>query len=128
MADDDVPYRSTAVEFLGELGGVVAKLLRDRTELPADTANEIGTQAAALMARQWAGVQLYFPMGFVIDERDWQIYKEFTGDNITELARKYRVSEVWIYRIIKRMRQIDISRRQPDLFAGNDAGGTPGNG
>jgi Mor family transcriptional regulator len=38
-------------------------------------------------------------------ERDEAIWQEFTGNNHVELARKYGLTTIHVYRIIKRMRQ-----------------------
>ncbi len=50
---------------------------------------------------------IYFPMGISskISARDVAIYAEFNGSNHAELARKYKISLVWIYKIIKAMRK-----------------------
>ena len=39
-----------------------------------------------------------------LSKRDLDIYREFTGDNIKELAAKYKVSAVWIYAVIRRVK------------------------
>jgi Mor family transcriptional regulator len=51
---------------------------------------------------------MYFPQGhFVrIAIRDAQIWREFTGDNLSELARRYRLTSRRIRDILDRQRVI----------------------
>ena len=113
---EDVPYRANVKEMLNDLGATVAGLLKEKLGIPDAQAQEIGTAAALRLARDWSGVTIYIPRGLVIDEKHWAIYSEYNGENVKDLALRYRISEVWCYNIIKRMRALDIARRQPSLF------------
>jgi len=48
-------------------------------------------------------------------ERDEAIWREFKGDNHAELARRYGVTTIHIYRLIKRMTAEESARRQRAL-------------
>lgn len=52
------------------------------------------------------GRQIYIPRGGVLERwiRNAQIYREFTGGNVQDLSRKYRLTEVQIYAILKEQR------------------------
>jgi len=66
------------------------------------------------MCTTWGGQQVYFPLGIreELSARDQQIYDEFNGTNQSDLARKYKVSVQWVYKIIERVRMADIAKRQ----------------
>lgn len=52
------------------------------------------------------GMQVYFPKGSALKIllKKHMIYKDFTGNNLTELSIKYKLSEVTIYRYVNEMR------------------------
>lgn len=99
--------------------------LRDRTfvllkegNVDEGKAQQISNELVIVMAQNWGGQLLYITKadGFLADERDIQIYKEFNGHNHAELALKYDLSVTWVYRIVKRMTEMERKRNQPDLF------------
>ena len=71
-----------------------------------------------IIAKHWGGQSLYIVKVdcFLADDRDIQIYSEFNGHNHAELAQKYDLSTIYIYRIVKRMGDLEKARKQPDLF------------
>jgi Mor family transcriptional regulator len=99
-------WREKSPSFLVELADLVAAVLVELNFPPAQaghTAFEIVRRFVAASG----GSTLYIPK---IDhifrhERDEAIFREFTGDNVKALVRKYGVSEVWIYAIIRRQRR-----------------------
>ena len=68
-----------------------------------DIAQIIGVEATLLLSEYLGGTRFYFRKinGLLMDKRDEQIRKEFTGFNHIELARRYGLTEtrMW-YRII----------------------------
>lgn len=82
--------------------------------LDADRAAAAAKTCVSALIDYARGDQLYVPV-CDIDERDWQIWDEFTGSNHIELARKYSTSERNIYLIIDRMRALHTQRTQPTL-------------
>ena len=70
------------------------------------------------ISSHWGGQMLYIGKdhAFHADKRDLQIYNEFNGNNHFELAEKFDLTVVYIYRIVKRMAEIEKKRRQRDLF------------
>lgn len=81
------------------------------------TAEELSWEFAREVGESWGGINLYISKGYQISKhkRDLQIYTEFDGANHAELARKYGMSEQWIYRIIRQVRQDYIDERQSEL-------------
>ena len=90
----------------------------------AEKADQIGQEIAQRMAVHWGGQHIYFPMGlsFKLSQRYRQIYSEFNGTNHSDLARKFRMSLPWIYKIVKAGRQEEITRRQGDMFKASECG------
>ncbi len=104
-------------ELLTELAAYVGEVLQKRGQ-PAEVAAEIGFETAEHVRRNWAGHSLYLPKGqeFDLSRRDLEIYHLFNGRNVALLADRFRLTEVRIYQIIKRVRTEDMRRRQPDFF------------
>ena len=70
------------------------------------------------IAEYMGGVQVYLPRGDKLRQqgRDIEIYEQFKGNNIKQLAHKYHLTDKTIYEIIAKMRNIELKQRQPDLF------------
>jgi Mor family transcriptional regulator len=122
MATPSEPDLRPMPELLTELRRIVADTLRTGIDLDADLADHIGHEAARRICDNWGGTSVYIPKPDSLEryDRDLQIWAEFDGRNQIDLARKYRVSLVWIYAICKRMRALDVDRRQGKLFAARD--------
>jgi Mor family transcriptional regulator len=96
--------------FVAALGGMLVYFPSHRDHsfyenlLPA-----IDREGVEKVHREFRGSSLYVPKQFppgsaCRSERDAAIMKEFTGRNHRELARKYGISEVMIYRIVRKHR------------------------
>lgn len=112
-------FEQKAPELLADLAKHIEAELISKVAANDDLAKQIGIEIAHKVAHTWGGAVIYIPRNLVllISERDRQIYREFNGHNHQELARKYNVSVVWIYQIVKKIRKEEIARRQMDLFA-----------
>jgi len=112
-------FKSKGPELLVDLAEQCAQALKESAALDDDKAAQVGREIADRMAAHWGGQNIYFPMGlsYKLSQRDRRIFDDFTGANHSELARKYRVSLQWIYKIVKAVRQEEIARRQGDMFA-----------
>jgi Mor family transcriptional regulator len=106
-------------ELLVDLAVQVEKALKEVGGLEAAAAVQIGREIAGWMADHWGGQHIYFPkdVSYKVSQRDQQIFAEFNGSNHAELARKYDVSAVWIYRVVKKVLLAERAKRQSDLFA-----------
>lgn len=112
-------FKSKGPELLVDLAEQCALALKESAGLADEKATQVGREIADRMAAHWGGQNIYFPMGlsYKLSQRDRQIFDDFTGANHSELARKYGVSLQWIYKIVKTVRQEEITRRQGDMFA-----------
>lgn len=112
-------FKSKGPELLVDLAEQCSVALRENAGLDKEKADQVGREIADRMAAHWGGQNIYFPMGlsYKLSQRDRQIYDDFNGTNHSDLARKYGVSLVWIYKIVKTVRQEEMARRQGSLFA-----------
>ncbi|EBH5161048.1 Mor transcription activator family protein [Enterobacter asburiae] len=69
------------------------------------------------VSSKMGGMQFYLPRGQVLEHvvRDMRIWHDFKGDNIQELVERYRVTYKTVYKAIKRMRRLELSKRQYSL-------------
>ncbi len=119
MANNLQFFECSAPDLLKELAKHVEKKLISDGLLKEDDARNFGVDTAKVIAKRWGGQNVYIPKNLaeLITERDYKVYQEFNGRNIKELARKFNLSEQWIYSIISRVDKIELRRRQPDLFS-----------
>lgn len=102
--------RQIGAELLVDVADKVTTLAMEHG-LDEDRAKRLGTHAAGKLADDWGGQLVYIPMDLLAKnkERNAAIFREFTGDNVADLAAKYGLSIQAVYRIIKAER----ARRSP---------------
>lgn len=76
------------------------------SDLPPQFENiaiEIGIDRVKALFKEFGGTSVYFPTEKMIykESRDREIFNEFNGFNIKELASKYNMSESYIRAIIR---------------------------
>ena len=105
-------------ELLTDLQNTIARLFVELIGVENDLAEHAALEVRNHMAEHWGGQGIYFPkdVAFLTSLRDEQIYSEFTGDNHSELVRKYKVSKPWLYRILKRVHKRKVATAQGNLF------------
>ncbi len=118
MTDLNAPLREPP-EMLASLRRIAASVLADKALLDSDLAAHAAHEIMLEFAEQWGGDSVYVPKAESLqrDSRDVAIWEEFRGNNHSEIARKYRISKVWVYAIVKRMARLETNRRQGKLFA-----------
>jgi len=109
--------REVGAELLVDLADNLSSILTDKVGISKDDAKAVAQEAAAHIADNWGGQSVYIPMDLVarMSSRNAEIFKAFTGDNISELVREFGLSRQAIYRIVKAERQ-RRSPRQGSLF------------
>jgi len=110
-------WRASAPGFLAEIADAAARTLRDVAGMEGEQADYLGYHVMRAIAEQVGGAQVYIPKADSIARcaRDEAIWRDFRGANHRELARLYGVTEIHIYRIVKRMRALDLAGRQSRL-------------
>lgn len=91
-------------ELLRDFADKATELAKD-FGLSVEKAEELGNRMKIMLSEDWGGQMLYIPMtaGRIAqrEARNVAIRREFTGDNVADLAAKYRLSVHTVYRIIK---------------------------
>lgn len=100
-----------AMSFLADV--VEAALLREGRS--QEEARDIAEVAVMEMAFVCGGRSIYLPKGHSLKAaiKHRQIFKEFTGANILELAEKHELTEVQIYAIISQQRELRKASEAP---------------
>ncbi len=77
--------------------------LTDLKEQHRQYAEVIGAENLISLAKIYGGTNIYIPqLSELLKNQKYScIIKEYSGDNVKELARKYNVSERTVYRLVK---------------------------
>jgi len=110
-------WRDRCPPLLVEIADQAADVLQTDLGIDPERAAHGGYLIMRRIADAVGGAGVYIPTADSIErhERDEAIWREFTGDNVQDLARKYGVTTIHLYRLIKRMRKEDKLRRQGSL-------------
>lgn len=101
-------------ELLSDLATHTAAIVQEYG-LEADVAEQVGAALADFVADHWGGQIITIPKdhAFRLSQRDRLILGEFNGANHAELARRYKMAERSIYKLLAR-----AIRRERDLMQG----------
>lgn len=82
-----------------------------------EKAKELAWDFVVGITQAFGGESFYMPKECYIgkERREWDIYCEFKGDNVRELARKYNRTEQYIYAVIRRVRKAEQDKRQTQM-------------
>ena len=60
-------------------------------------------RVADMLPEDWGGSSVYIPKNLAarLRKRDATLYREFTGNNVAELAQKYGLTQQRVYAILK---------------------------
>lgn len=98
--------------------------LREKTssilgKLGAGFAEELPDTVTELVKNAWIGEFVYVPKGksFDLRRRDYEIWRQWDGTWRTRVAlsQKYDLSEVRLYQIVEKVRNLEHKRTQPKL-------------
>jgi len=100
-----------------EIAGIIADVLV-RNGQSHQEAERIAYETAAAVRDSMGGSVMYIPKGhhFKLSQRDLQIWGDYDGTNVNELATSYQLSNKQIYKILVRVRASESGRIQPDMF------------
>ena len=99
----------------------IAQLLRSQLNehLPNTLADTLAMAQTELLSRTYSGSQVYFPKQEVLKrhQRNQALYREFTGNNHADLARRYHLTVTRVYEIVERTRKARSSATESLLSA-----------
>lgn len=83
-----------------------------------DIAEKIANETVTHLRKVFGGEHFYFPKGTEIDNllKQHEIYKKFTGNNVTALSKEFGLSTTHIYRLLKKVQEKERDKLQPRLF------------
>jgi Mor family transcriptional regulator len=86
-------------------------------------AEDVARKAADRIGQRWGGIEVYIPVGlsFRNAQRNAEIWAKFNGNNVTALAREYRLTERQVTSILAEQRAIERRRRQGEMFGDEDS-------
>jgi Mor family transcriptional regulator len=124
MPDDDI--RAEVLEdperWEKTMADIADVLVDELRQAGIDGACSLGRKLAFALSQALGGTQIYLPRGDAIRRasRDLGIWLEYDGtvmgpDGSVALARRYNLSEIYIYRIIARQRGLHRSETQTAL-------------
>ena len=107
-------------ELLDDVAAKVARMARcGLPPMEEEAARDFGRRVADMLAEDWGGSSVYIPKNLAsrFRRRDALLYREFTGQNVQELAQKYGLTQQRVYAIIKaeRTRRAHAQRSLPGL-------------
>lgn len=93
-------------EILGELLTLLAAELRS-AGLDVTSSNDIAWRTTEVVRDRWGGQGIYIPQAVSFDtlQRYRAIWDAFTGQNVSDLARQFDLSEQAVYKAIRYMRE-----------------------
>lgn len=97
---------------------LTAALLDRRVCIDEEEAREIAEACMVDTWRQFGGSTIYVRRTIenLIPARDKRLYEDHkAGMPVVELVRRYKMSDSWVYRIIKRVEKLSAPE-QPGLF------------
>nr|DAN15529.1 MAG TPA: Mor transcription activator family [Caudoviricetes sp.] len=92
--------------------------LLSEVNLSPDQARQVANELMFQISQHWGGQLIYVVKDskFLADKRDVEIYRAFNGHNHAELSQEYGLSLPYIYRILKRMNELERTQNQFELF------------
>lgn len=98
--------------------GVLSHLYALFARTLADPHTDMAEALVLELSHHFGGVQFYIPRGRAIKThmKHIQIWNEFNGRNINELAIKHDLTTKQIYQIVAKQRRREQRARQGDLF------------
>jgi len=106
-------------ELIRDWSDIASQVLAESGLVAPEEAQQLGMRVARSICEEYAGLQFYVPVGFAMrtSERDQAIYRASEQGMLPEaLARQHKLGLQQIYRIIRRVRAVQIAERQQQLF------------
>lgn len=106
--------------MLSELAELVSDKLKQHG-IDEVRATEEAEEIAFSIHRRWAGMTFTFPVKdeLAMKRLALHIIKEYDGSNAPELIRRYRVTEDWIYSVIREFERQRAAENQHTIDFGS---------
>ena len=103
---------------LFEFYEIISYELNNVANIQKDDNLKISAALVTAIANYFGGTSFYLPHNEKLDRaiRDIKIWNEFKGNNLTQLTRKYRCSEMTIRSAIAKQYALRHKKLQPSLF------------
>lgn len=113
----DGKFTTLGTAFLQDMVGIGADIIATAAQLPTEQAEQIAYDLAQTMTAHWGGSMLYVPKTNPekLRARNLTIWDDFTGNNHHQLAQKYDLSTIAIYKILAEVKN-SLPKPQKDLF------------
>jgi len=113
MSNERETPRQLGAELLQDLADKLAAHAQEAFGVSEAKAKRFAVEAAGRVADDWGGQNIYMPMDLVgrRSERNDRLYRDFTGNNVPELATKYRLSVQCVYRILKVQHELHMPKQ-----------------
>ncbi|MDX1301208.1 Mor transcription activator family protein [Photobacterium sp.] len=112
IADDNVRQRwPSTLQSLSEV--LNSELKRAKIDAP-----HLADKLTIALGHYFGGRDIYIPNGSKLKSalRNIEIWREYNGRNIEQLANYHKLTERQITEIIREQRQAEVKRRQRSLF------------
>lgn len=105
------------LEQLEQIGQILYRELLELNMPEADANAKAFKMVEALRAAVGGGA-IYFPLGmqYELSIRDQEIWAQFRGNNIPQLASKYKLSQMQVRNILVAAKARETAKRQIKLF------------
>jgi Mor family transcriptional regulator len=122
MAKKQTERKEYGRETLDEIEGVLTNILQEVCGLDEITATLAAESLTSEIAERWGGQTIYLHRDVAkrASKKHWEIWEQFNGRNYEDLAAEFKCSVVWVRRVVKRMKALDLATRQGDLFGSPD--------
>lgn len=96
-------------ELWQDFRDIAAQVISKTSRLPQDKIDTITQALLDTLIKEWGGMSLYIPKSDYLDriDRNQAIFEAYDGtpESISRLSRKYKLTNIYVYRIIERMRK-----------------------
>lgn len=106
MHGEELDMHTDSHDVILDLADHIKNMLEEHG-IESSLADQCAISTADHLAKHWGGQNIYIPKRFGkgLIERNRKIYSEFDGRNITELAKRYNLTDNAVYGIIRRFRK-----------------------
>ena len=105
-------------EILRNIIDKAAEPVAAKLQVTHAAAREAVFEVCEIIRKEWSGDNLYLPKGCAHDlnQRDLEMYRAFTGNNHSELGKRYGITTRQVYERLSLIGAAEFNRQQQWLF------------